>query len=144
MSRRFAVILLAALLGAIEVARAGSTEPELAIADVIPTQRGQVVTLVVTANYDHANALRLGYPVAVVVTQGTQRAQFFLDGRSTLSVGGGPAMPLPAARGVVAIAPTAITVALPPDFTAARAATVALEADFSRTALHSNSVEVSW
>jgi len=103
-----------------------------------------VVTLDVLANYDHANALRLGYPVAVVVVQGALRVELFLDGRTTLSVSGGPAAPVAGARGVIAIAATRITAVLPAVFPTTGSATVTLEASFDGTVLRSNAAEVSW
>ncbi len=137
-------LLAGALLCAARPAAAGSTEPELAIADATATADAGVVTLEIRANFEYSEATRLGYPLAVVATQGTSIAQLFLDGRVTLASGGGAPAPLAGAPGVVAITPTQITAVLPPVFTAAGAATVRLEAAFGGSPLRSNSVEVQW
>jgi len=140
---RAAVVALAVLLAG-TAAQAGSTEPDLAIAGASATVHDGVITLDVVANYDSANALRLGYPIAVVVVQDTRRAELFLDGRTTLSVNNGPAMPVTGARGVISIAPTHLAAVLPQGFAVPGNATVSLEATFDGTTLHSNAVQVSW
>ena len=144
MRRRSAAIAAAALILLARGALAGSTEPELAIADVTASVDDGVVTLQVVANYDYDNAMRLGYPVAVVVTQGEKRADLFLDGRVTTPTGGGSGLPAPGAPGVVAIAPTRISAVLPPTLAGAGAATVRLEGTFDGDTLRSNAVEVRW
>jgi hypothetical protein len=136
-------LVAALLLCTPPLALAGSTEPELAIADVTASVNENVVTLEIRANYDYPQAMRLGYPVVVVATQGNLRTDLFLDGRVTLS-SGGPATPLPNAAGVVAIAPTRITAVLPSDFTAGGSASVRLEATFDGNVLRTNGVEVQW
>jgi hypothetical protein len=143
-SRWRAVLVAVAIVGVASRVRAGSTEPELAIADVVSSVEGGVVTLQVTGNFDRDDALRLGYPIAVVVAQGNSEARLFLDGRVTVASGGGPATPVPNAPGVVAIAPTRISAVLPPAFGAAGSADVRLEASFGSDALRSNTVGVAW
>lgn len=135
---------LVALLCVARAALAGSTEPEMAIADATASVESGVVTVQVVANYDHDNAVRLGYPLAIVVTQGIERAQLFLDGRVTVASGGAAPVPLAGAPGVIAFAPTRISAVLPPGFAPAGAAAVRLEADFDGGTLRSNAVQVVW
>ena len=125
-------------------ARAGSTEPTLAIAAVTSSVDDGAVTLTVIGNYDHANVVRLGYPVTVVVTAGTSVARLGLDGSVTVAVGANPPASVPDARGVVAIAPDRITAMLPPALASAGAATVRLEADYDGDLLRSNAATVTW
>jgi hypothetical protein len=143
-ARAAAPLALLALLNLPRAALAGSTEPELAIADATASVEDGVVTVRVVANYDHGNAVRLGYPLAVVVTQAAERAQLFLDGRVTVGSGAAPPAARPGAPGVIAVAPTRITAVLPPAFAAAGAATVRLEAEYEGGVLRSNAVEVGW
>ena len=139
-----AALIAVALFGAAARAPGGSTEPELAIADVTASADSGVVTLQVTGNFDRDDAIRLGYPLAVVVVEGGSEARLFLDGRVTVASGGGPATSVPAAPGVVAIAPSRISAVLPPGFAAASAADVRLEASFDGDVLRSNTVGVAW
>jgi hypothetical protein len=144
--KRLARVVLAAILVAFAtaVAHAGSTEPALAIARVTAVVEDGTVTLDVTANYDYGDVVRLGYPVTIVVTTADAVARLALDGSVTLASGGGAPTPVPAARGVVAIAPDHLTAVLSPTLTAAGTATVRLEATFDHSTLRSNSVEVQW
>lgn len=142
--RWLAGLVAVALVGGASRAPAGSTEPELAIADVTASVDGGVVTLQVTGNFDRDDALRLGYPLAVVVVEGSSEARLFLDGRVTVASGGGPAASVPGAPGVVAIAQTRISAVLPSGFAAAGAADVRLEASFDGDILRSNTVGVEW
>jgi hypothetical protein len=135
----FAVVLCTAA-----PVRAGSTEPELALADVTASVHAGVVTIEATGNFDLGNYLRLGYPVEVVVTQDSTVARLGLDGSVTLAVGGGPASPLPGAPGIIAIAPGTLTGVLPAAFGTTGSAAVRLEATFDGTPLASNTVEVQW
>ena len=141
---RLGIVAALVVLLAGAAAQAGSTEPDLAIADASASLHAGVVTLEVVANYDHSNALRLGYPVALVVLQGARRAELFLDGRTTLSLNAGPPLPVSGARGVISIAPTRIAAVLPAGFDIPGTATVSLEATFDGDTLHSNAVQVAW
>jgi hypothetical protein len=123
---------------------AGSTEPSLALATVAASTNDGAVTLALTANYDHQNVVRLGYPVTVVVTAGTTVARLGLDGSVTVAVGADPPAPVPGAPGVIAIAPERLTAVLPPALVAAGSASVRLEADYDGELLRSNAVEVAW
>jgi hypothetical protein len=148
---RRALVLLAALalVAAPRPARAGSTEPALAIATVTAATNDGVVTLLVLANYDHQDVVRLGYPVTIVVAGAspsgtTAVARLGLDGTVTVAVGADPAAPVPGAPGVIGIAPDRLIAVLPPALVAAGAATVRLEADFDGNLLRSNAVGVTW
>ena len=141
---RAAAALALALLGLAAPARAGSTEPEFALADVTVSVHTGVVTIEAVGNFDLGNYLRLGYPVAVVVTRDATVARLGLDGSVTLAVGGGPAGPVAGAPGIVAIAPGTLTGVLPAELGAAGAAAVRLEATFDDTLLTSNTVAVQW
>ena len=143
--RTVALLCLAGLLGmAAGVTWAGSTEPELAIADTSATVDSGVVTLEVFGSFDYADAIRLGYPLAIVVTQNDTVARLSLDGTVTVATGPNPPAPVPSARGVVAIAPQRLSAALPPEFTAGGQAAVRLEATYEGNPLRSNSVPVQW
>ena len=120
-------------------AEAGSTEPSLAIGAVSASTVEGAVSLVVTANYDHMNVVRLGYPVTVVLTAGATVARLGLDGSVTVA-----GAPVPGAPGVIAIAPEQLTVVVPPALVPAGAATVQLEAVYEGTTLRSNVLGVTW
>lgn len=141
---RMALVMLALSLAAVARSDAGSTEPALAIGAVSASTVDGAVTLVVTANYDHMNVVRLGYPVTIVVTAGTTVARLGLDGSVTVAAGGNPPAPVAGAPGVIAIAPEQLTAVLPPALVPAGAASVRLEADFEGTTLRSNAVAVTW
>jgi len=141
------------------VAEAGSSEPKLAIAEVSAVQDGDIVTLEVVGNFDYGNYVRLGYPVAIVVTEGTTVARLGLDGSINGETAGvpwtssrgdaDPTVPRsPGGPGVIAIAPDRLTAVFPPELIANGVAVVQLEANFTFEGttwlLHSNSVEVSW
>jgi hypothetical protein len=134
---------LAVALGAAP-AGAGSTEPELALAEVAATVEDGVVTLEVLGNFDHGNFVRLGYPLELVVAAGGAVARLGLDGGVLVAAGGEPAVPLPDAPGVVAIGRERLSAVLPPVLEPAGTATVRLEADFDGTRLRSNAVTVRW
>jgi hypothetical protein len=139
------MLLLAGLmLAAARRLDAGSTEPSLAIAAVTASINDGAVTLVVTGNYDHVNVVRLGYPVTIVVTQGTTVARLGLDGSVTVAVGANQPAAVPGAPGVVAIAPERLTAVLPPVLVPAGTATVRLEANYDHGLLRSNAAEVTW
>lgn len=139
-----------ALLASVAVAvtsgssHAGSTEPSLALATVAASTNDGAVTLVLIANYDHQNVVRLGYPVTIVVTAGATVARLGLDGSVTVAVGVDPPAPVPGAPGVIAIAPERLTAVLPPALVSAGSASVRLEADYDGELLRSNAVEVAW
>ncbi len=141
---RIAALVLAGVLAAVGSTRAGSTEPSLAVATVTASTNDGAVTLVVTANYDHQNVVRLGYPVTIVVTAGTTVARLGLDGSVTVAVGADPPAPVPGAPGVIAIAPERLTAVLPPALVPAGGASVRLEADYDGELLRSNAAEVTW
>ena len=145
MRRAAAVLaLLACVLGWVARSGAGSTEPSLAVASVTASTNDGAVTLVVTANYDHQNVVRLGYPVTIVVTAGTTVARLGLDGSVTVAVGAAPPAPVPGAPGVIAIAPERLTAVVPPALVPAGSASVRLEADYDGELLRSNAAEVAW
>lgn len=149
-----ATALVLALLAAAALtpgAYAGSSEPKLAIATASASSEDGVVTVEVVGNFDYDNAVRLGYPLSVLVTRGTTMARMLMDGR----VGTGdawtnldPPSGVPGAPGVIAIGPERLTVVLPPALSAPGVVTLRLEAlfviDGSTTSIRSNAVEVSW
>lgn len=139
-----ALLACVAVLTATDPSHAGSTEPSLALATVIASTNDGAVTLTLTANYDHQNVVRLGYPVTIVVTAGTTVARLGLDGSVTVAVGANPPAPVPGAPGVIAIAPERVTAVLPPALVPAGSASVRLEADYDGDLLRSNAVEVAW
>jgi len=143
-TRAFLGMLLLTSLVVAARSEAGSTEPSLAIAAVTASTNDGAVTLVVTGNYDHANVVRLGYPVTIVVSTGTTVARLGLDGSVTVALGANPPAPVPGAPGVVAIAPERLTAMLPPALVSAGTAMVRLEADYDGTLLRSNAAEVTW
>jgi hypothetical protein len=153
MSRpRLAARLLIGLVVLIaSVAHAGSSEPKLAIAEATASSDTGVVSVEILGNFDYDNAVRLGYPLSVLVTQGTSMARMLFDGR----VGTGdawtdlsPPAETPGAPGVIAIGPERLTVVLPSSFTPGGTAALRLEAlfviDGNTTSIRSNAVEVTW
>ncbi|MCC6849128.1 MAG: hypothetical protein IT294_11565 [Deltaproteobacteria bacterium] len=145
MTRAVAVLAALALVAVLcGQAVAGSTEPSLAVAAVTASVDEGAVTLIVTANYDHQNVVRLGYPVTIVVTAGATVARLGLDGVVTVEVPPDPPAPVPGAPGVVAIAPERLTAVLPPALASAGAASVRLEADYDGELLRSNAAPVTW
>jgi hypothetical protein len=136
-----AVLLSTALA---TVASAGSTEPEMAIADVRPFVEAGIVTLRVRGNFDYDSVTRLGYPLAVVVEQDDTVAKMFLDGHVSTATGGGPPTDVPDARGVVSVQPTELSVVLPAQIAVPGQGTTHLEATFDGDVLRSNKVRVSW
>jgi hypothetical protein len=135
-------ILLEALLA--PAAHAGSTEPELAIADARPFVEAGVVTLRVRGNFDYDSVTRIGYPLAIVVEQDDKVAKMFLDGRVRVATAGGPLTDVPDAPGVVAVQTTEISVVLPPQIAVPGQGTTHLEATFDGDVLQSNKVRASW
>lgn len=125
-------------------AHAGSTEPALAITTVTSSANDGTVTLVVVANYDHQDVVRLGYPITIVVTAGTTVARLGLDGSVTVADGANPPAAVPGAPGVIGIAPDRLTAVVPPALVPAGAASVRLEADFDHGVLRSNAAQVTW
>ena len=142
-----AAILAAVLVAALAVptaARAGSTEPALAITTATASTDDDTVTLIVVGNYDHQDVVRLGYPVTIVVTAGSTVARLGLDGTVTVAVGASPPAPVPSAPGVIGIAPERLTAVLPAAIVPAGAASVRLEASFEGKVLRSNAAQVTW
>lgn len=137
-----AAILLASVLATAAVA--GSTEPELAIADVRPFVEAGVVTLRIRGNFDYDSVTRLGYPLAVVVEQDGNVAKMFLDGHVTAATGGGPQTDIPDAPGVVSVQATELSVVLPAEIAVPGQGTTHLEATFDGDVLQSNKVQTSW
>ena len=104
-----------------------------------------VVTVEILANFDYGNYTRLGYPIELVLTQGTTEARLHLDGTVTVAVGGGAPVPDPSALGVIAIASESLTAVLPTAIaTGGTSATLQIEATFDETTLNSNAIEVTW
>lgn len=150
----WAVVVAFVVMVLVRTAGAGSSEPKLAIADASATA-DRVVTLEIIGNFDYSNAVRLGYPVAVVVRQGLLVAWLYLDGSLTMGdpwwmiPGATPEGPAsPGSAGIIAIEPNRIAAVLPPEFTDGRAANVRLAAHFSFQGtlydVQSNEVDVSW
>lgn len=150
-ARRIAAGLMIGMLFVASAAHAGSSEPKLAIANASASSDGGVVSVEILGNFDYDNAVRLGYPLSILVTQGATMARLLFDGR----VGTGdawtnlsPPADVPGAPGVIAIGPERLTVVLPPSFTAGSPATLRLEALFviegATTSIRSNAVEVAW
>jgi hypothetical protein len=140
--RRVALLAAVLVIALPAYARAGSTEPALAIAAAAATLDGTTLTLDVTANYDYGDVVRLGYPLAVVVTAGTTVTRLYADGSATVANGGGPPQPLAGVPGVVGLEPTRIQAALPAP--AGTTASLRLEAAFDGKTLQSNAVAITW
>jgi hypothetical protein len=143
-ARAFAVLLtLAAGFATGPPARAGSTEPELAVASAAATVEDGVVTLAVAGNFDFANLVRLGYPVAVVLTAGHATARVPVGG-TVVVTGPAGATALPAERGVVVLGSDRLHVVVPAPLVPAGRARVRLEGVFDGQPLVSNTVEATW
>jgi hypothetical protein len=140
--RSCGLLALAAGLGWAAGAQGGSTEPDLALATVTATVNEGVVTLELGGSFDFRNLARLGYPLTVVLTEGTTSAVLALDGTVTVRTADGE---LPAAGpGVIALAPDRMRVVVPSRLAGGGVATVRLEALFQGQRLRSNAVEVRW
>lgn len=139
----FALVVVA-VLALPTAARAGSTEPALAITTATASTDDGTVTLIVVGNYDHQDVVRLGYPVTIVVTAGSTVARLGLDGTVTVAVGANPPAPVPGAPGVIGIAPDRLTAVLPAAVLPAGNASVRLEASFDGSVLRSNAAQVTW
>ncbi len=139
------LVLTALMLTTVVGARAGSTEPDLALTDATTSLEDGVVTLETLANFDYGNYTRLGYPLELVLTQGGTVARLDLAGTVTVTVGGGAPVPQPGASGVIAIERASIIAVIPVAITAGgTSATLHLEATFDETTLNSNAIEVTW
>ena len=142
---RLAIMVTLLLAPPAACLHAGSTEPELAVTDATTSVEDGVITVEVLTNFEYGNYTRLGYPIEVVLTQGTTEARLNLDGTVTVAVGGGAPTPDSGALGVIAIERESLTVVLPGAIaTGGTSATLQLEATFDDTTLSSNAVGVAW
>ena len=151
---RAAAALIVAVLATAALARlahAGSSEPKLAIATATASVEQGVVTIEIVGNFDYDNAVRLGYPLSVLVTRGATIARMLIDGRvgnSDVWTNLKDPTGIPGAPGVVAMGPERLTVVLPPELCTPGIVTLRLEAlfviDGSTTSIRSNAVEVAW
>src|SRR5512140_1079710 len=86
----------AALIAAATVApaQAAFTEPRLALTRATPfrSDAGKI-SLELEGTFSFADAVQLGVPVSIRVTQGQTTVRFELDGGVFTSVGGGPEQP---------------------------------------------------
>lgn len=150
-SRIVAGIVLGLALCAASILHAGSSEPKLAIAEAAASIEADIVTVEIVGNFDFDNAVRLGYPLSVVATQGATTARLLFDGRVGTSDSWtdlSPPSDVPGAPGVLAIGPERLTLVLPPVFAASIPVALRLEALFviegATTSIRSNAVEVVW
>jgi hypothetical protein len=120
--------------------QAASTEPRLALMRAIAYRSaGGSITLKLEGSLSFADALQLGLPLNVVITQGTLNARFDLAGNVFTSAAGGPEESAPG-PGVVSIGTREIVLVLPAGFTAG-AATAQLVASYSSQPIASNRLE---
>lgn len=144
MIRRTALLgLAAALLAAAARVHAGATSPKLVVSAASAMLGEGRRTVVIDASYDFQNAVQVGYPLQLVVFQGTRFARYPIGGTpatgtSALLADGtldaadttpllSAGAPAPADVRIVSLTPTEARVALPAEF-AAGAANVLLYA----------------
>jgi hypothetical protein len=115
--RLWAAALAAMIIGsAIAPAHAAFTEPRLALMRATPFRSASGKTsLKLEGSFSFADAVQLGVPVSILVTQGQTTARFDLNGGVFTSVNGGPEQAA-GGPGVIEFAPRSITVALPQGF----------------------------
>ncbi len=140
--RHLALFLALILLFGASQTYAAYTEPRFALTRVssFASSTGRL-TLKVEGSFSFADALQLGMPLSVVVTQGTVSGRFDLLGNAFVSLSGGPEQAAPP-PGVVAVAQREITVVLPSNFTAG-AAQIRVLASYDGKQLASNQLSVT-
>ena len=136
---RLCAVAFAALAAVATVvpAQAAFTEPRLALTRATPfrSDAGRI-SLELEGTFSFADAVQLGVPVSIRVTQGQSAVRFELDGGVFTSSGGGPEQPL-AGPGIVAFTARSITVVLPAGF-ASGAATAQMTATYEGKPVASN------
>ena len=116
---------------------AAYTEPRLALTRVTPYRAaGGSITLKIEGSFSFNDAVQLGLPLSVTVSQGQLTARFDLNGGVFTSTGGAAEQPA-AGPGVVEVAPRALTLVLPPGF-AAGAAIAQVVASYDNKPIASN------
>ncbi len=110
--------VLALLFGLVlaSASLAANTEPTLALmrATAVRGSSGRV-TLTLDASFSFADAVQLGLPVEVLVTQGTRTAHCSLSGDVSVAVDAGPPQPAPPPC-VIGVAERTLTLVLPAEF----------------------------
>jgi hypothetical protein len=146
-SPRLRLFTLRAAIAALLLSHAGPlyaafTEPRLALMRATPFRAtGGATTLSLEGSFSFADAVQLGMPLTVVVTQGQLSARFDLAGTVSISVGGGAVQPAPG-PGVIGFTQREITLVLPRGFSPG-AATVQVVADFDGKPIASNQLAVT-
>jgi hypothetical protein len=129
---RFRVLAAGVALALSSVARAASTSPTLALSAAIGSGAGLAHGATVEGSFDFPNAVQPGYPLQLVVYQGTQFARFqvggpVVTGASALLADGsldqtelvaflGQGAPAPAGVRIVTVTSSLIRVTLPSTF----------------------------
>jgi hypothetical protein len=109
-------LLLATLLFGGREALAAFTEPRLALLRVTAYHAASgAVTLTLEGSFSFADAVQLGLPLNVVVTQGQLSTRFDLAGNVFTKTGAGPEQPA-VSPGLMSFTQRQITVALPTGF----------------------------
>lgn len=116
---------------------AAFTEPRLAVmrATAYRATSG-TSTLQLEGSFSYADAVQLGLPLNVIVTQGTLTVRFDLTGNVFVSTGGGPEQSAPG-PGLLSFTARTIVVVLPASF-APGAATVQVVANYDGQSIASN------
>lgn len=143
MGGRTPVAVLAALVVfAGTPAHGAFTEPRLALvrASAYRSTNGST-TLTLEGSFSFADAVQLGLPLNVVVTQGDRRTRFDLAGSVFTSTNGAPEQPL-AGLGVVSITQRELVLVLPAAFSAG-AATAQVIATYDGKTIASNQLGFS-
>ena len=134
--------LVALVLFAGTPAHGAFTEPRLALvrASAYRSTSGST-TLTLEGSFSFADAVQLGLPLNVVVTQGERSARFDLAGSVFTRTNGAPEQPV-AGLGVVSITQREIVLVLPATFSAG-AATAQVIATYDGKAIASNQLGFS-
>jgi hypothetical protein len=133
----WSVLLATLLIFASTMSQAAYTEPRLALLRVTPYRSTTgTITLKIEGSLSFADAVQLALPLSVSITQGSLSARFDLAGNVFTSTAGG-AEQAAAGPGVIAIAPRAITLVLPPGFTTG-AASAQVTANYDGKLISSN------
>lgn len=137
------LLLLGAMLGGLAGgARAAYTEPRFALTRLTSyTSSTGRFTVKLEGTFSFADALQLGMPLNVFVTQGSVSARLELNGNVFLSLAGAPEQPT-AGPGVVAVAQRELTVVLPAEFVAGNAQ-VRVVASYDNQQIASNQLSVT-
>jgi hypothetical protein len=134
--------VLVVLLLASGAARAADTDPTLALMRASAVRgAGGRATLTLEGSFSFANAVQLGLPLQIVVTQGARSVRYDLDGGVSQSVGGGPSQTVPP-PGLIGMSDRTITLVLPVEFGAGDA-TVQVVGAYSDKPIASNRLGIT-